>query len=133
MNFTEIKDIISAACKKHGVEEYEIFYTVGEDISAETLKDEVSAFSSGESAKVYFRCLVDGHMGLSSSSYFNADELEDVVLRAKDNAGAIENNDVVVIFKGSESYAKTTAPEPQIVDAGELKNKALASEGNVCN
>lgn len=125
MNFTEIKDIISAACKKHGVEEYEIFYTVGEDISAETLKDEVSAFSSGESAKVYFRCLVDGHMGLSSSSYFNADELEDVVLRAKDNAGAIENNDVVVIFKGSESYAKTTAPEPVIVDAGALKNKAL--------
>ena len=50
MNFTEIKDIISAACKKHGVEEYEVYYTVGEDISAETLKQEVSAFSSGESA-----------------------------------------------------------------------------------
>lgn len=125
MNFTEIKDIISAACKKHGVEEYEIFYTVGEDISAETLKDEVSAFSSGESAKVYFRCLVDGHMGLSSSSYFDEDEFEDLVLRAKDNASVIENNDVVVIFKGSESYATTTASVPEIVDAGELKNKAL--------
>ena len=125
MNFTEIKDIISAACKKFGVEEYEIYYTVGEDISAETLKDEVSAFSSGESAKVNFRCLVDGHMGYASSSYFVADELEDLVVRAKENAGAIENDDVVVIFKGSESYAKTTAPEPTVVDAGELKNKAL--------
>ena len=125
MNFTEIKDIISAACKKFGVEEYEIYYTVGEDISAETLKDEVSAFSSGESAKVNFRCLVDGHMGYASSSYFVADELEDLVVRAKENAGAIENDDVVVIFKGSESYAKTTAPEPVVVDAGELKNKAL--------
>ena len=125
MNFTEIKDIISAACKKFGVEEYEIYYTVGEDISAETLKDEISAFSSGESAKVNFRCLVDGHMGYASSSYFAADELEDLVVRAKENAGAIENNDVVFIFKGSESYAKTTAPEPTVVDAGELKNKAL--------
>ena len=125
MNFTEIKEIISAACQKYGVEEYEIFYTVGEDISAETLKDEVSAFSSGESAKVYFRCLVDGHMGYSSSSYFNEDELADLVIRAKENAGAIENNDTVFIFKGSESYAKTTAPEPVVVDAGELKNKAL--------
>ncbi len=125
MNFTEIKEIISAACKKHGVEEYEIFYTVGEDISAETLKDEVSAFSSGESAKVYFRCLTGGHMGLSASSYFDADELEDLVIRAKDNASVIENNDVVVIFKGSESYAKTTAPEPEVVDAGELKKRAL--------
>lgn len=125
MNFNEIKNIISTACKKYGVEEYEIFYTVGEDISAETLKDEVSAFSSGESAKVYFRCLVDGHMGYSSSSFFDADEFEDLVLRAKESARVIENNDVVVIFKGSESYAKTTAPEPQIVDAGELKNRAL--------
>lgn len=125
MNFTEIKDIISAACAKFGVEEYEIYYTVGEDISAETLKDEVSAFSSGESAKVYFRCLVDGHMGYASSSYFAADELEDLVVRAKENAGAIENDDVVFIFKGSESYAKTTAPDPVVVDAGELKNKAL--------
>lgn len=125
MNFTEIKEIISAACKKHGIEEYEIFYTLGEDISAETLKDEVSAFNSGESAKVYFRCLADGHMGYSSSSYFDADEFEDLVLRAKDNASVVENDDMVVIFKGSESYSKTTAPDPQIVDAGELKNRAL--------
>ncbi len=125
MNFTEIKDIISAACQKHGVEEYEIYYTVGEDISAETLKDEVSAFSSGESAKLSFRCLVEGHMGNASTGYFEANELEDLVLRARENAKAIENNDVVVIFKGSESYAKTTAPDPEIIDAGELKNFAL--------
>lgn len=125
MNFTEIKDIISAACQKHGVAEYEIFYTVGEDISAETLKDEISTFSSGESAKVYFRCLVDGHMGYSSGSCFEADELEDMVIHARDNARVIENDDVVMIFKGSESYAKTTAPDPVVVDAGELKNKAL--------
>lgn len=125
MKFAEIKDIISSACQKNGIGEYEIYYTVGEDISAETLKQEVSAFSSGESAKVYFRCLVDGHMGYSSSSCFDADELEDMVIRASENAKVIENDDVVVIFKGSESYAKTTAPEPKTIDAGELKKCAL--------
>ena len=125
MNFTEIKDIISAACKKFGVLEYEVAYSVGEDISTETLKDEISAFSSGQSAKVYFRCLVDGHIGSASTSYFDENELSDLVVRAKDNAAAIENNDVVVIFKGSESYEKTTAPEPTMVEAGELKAKAL--------
>ena len=126
MNFSEIKSIISAACEKHGVTEYEIFYTVGEDISAETLKQEVSAFSSGESAKVFFRCLVDGHMGYSSGNCFVEEELEDMVIHARDNAGAIENDDVVMIFKGSESYAKTTAPEPKILEAAELKECALA-------
>ena len=125
MNFIEIKEIISATCKKFDVAEYEIYFTKGEDISAETLKDEVSAFPSGESAKVYFRCLVDGHMGYASTSYFDEDELADLVVRAKENAGVIENDDAVFIFKGSEFYAKTTAPEPVVVDASELKNKAL--------
>ncbi len=125
MNFSEIKNIVSEACEKHEVKEYEIYYTVGEDITAETLMQEVSAFSSGLSAKVYFRCLVDGHMGYSSSSCFDAEELEDMVVHAKENAKVIENDDVVMIFKGSESYAKTTAPEPCAVDAAELKKCAL--------
>ena len=125
MNFNEIKKIISESCKKYGVEEYEVSYSIGENISAETLKDEISAFSSGESATVYFRCIVDGHMGYASTSFFDNDEIEDLVIRASDNAKAIENDDVVVIFKGSESYGKTTAPEPERVDAAELKNKAL--------
>ncbi len=126
MNFSKIKEIISAACQKNGVEEFEIYYTVGEDISAETLKTEVSAFSSGESAKVYFRCLVDGHMGYSSSSCFESEELEEMVTRAAENAKVTENDDVAVIYKGSDFYEKTTAPEPKIVDAGELKRCAMA-------
>ncbi len=125
MEFKQIKELIAGACKKHGVEEFEIYYSIGENINAETLKNEISAFSSGESAEVAFRCIVNGHMGYSSTSYFDEDELEDLVLRAVDNAKVIENDDVVVIFKGSESYAKTTAPEPKMVEASELKKCAL--------
>ena len=125
MDFKQIKEIISAACEKHGIEEFEVTYTAGENISAETLKDEISAFSSGESARVSFRCIVNGHMGYASTSYFDADEIEDLVVRASENAKAIENDDVVVIFKGSESYGTPTAPEPEMVDAAELKRKAL--------
>ena len=79
MDFSRIKEIISSACDKLGVKEYEIYYTSGEDISAETFKHEVSAFSSGESAKLYFRCLVDGHMGYASGSCFEEEELEEMV------------------------------------------------------
>ncbi len=125
MNFNEIKEIISGACQKYNIAEFEVTYSVGENISAETLKDEISAFSSGESANVSFRCLVDGHMGYASTSYFDPDEIEDLVVRAADNAKAIENDDVVVIFKGSESYGKTTAPEPEVINASVLKEKAM--------
>ena len=130
MNFQTIKEIISGACEKYGVKEYEVSYSIGENISAETLKDEISAFSSGESAQVSFRCIVDGHMGYASTSYFDADEIEDLVVRAADNARAIENDDVVVIFKGSESYGNTTAPEPEVVDAATLKEKAMELQKN---
>jgi len=130
MNFQTIKEIISGACEKYGVKEYEVSYSIGENISAETLKDEISAFSSGESAQVSFRCIVDGHMGYASTSYFDADEIEDLVVRAADNARAIENDDVVVIFKGSESYGNTTAPEPEVVDAAKLKEKAMELQKN---
>lgn len=125
MEFKKIKEIIAASCKEHGVEEYEVTYTVGENISAETFKHEISAFSSGESAKVYFRCLVDGHMGYASTSLFEEDEIADLVIRASESAKAIENDDIVVIFKGSESYGTPTAPEPEIVEASHLKHKAL--------
>lgn len=125
MDFKEIKLIIKEACEKYGIEEYDVTYSIGENISAETLKDEISAFSSGESASLAFRCIVNGHMGNASTSFFERDEIEDLVVRAADNAKAIENDDVVVIFKGSESYGKITAPEPEVADAAELKNKAL--------
>ena len=69
-------------------------------------------------------------MGYASTSYFDADEIEDLVVRAADNARAIENDDVVVIFKGSESYGNTTAPEPEVVDAATLKEKAMELQKN---
>ncbi len=125
MDFNKIKSIVSDVCKEHGIAEYEVTYTKGENISAETYMHDISAFSSGESANVFFRCIVEGHMGYASTSLFEEDEIADLVLRAADNARAIENDDTVVIFKGSESYCKTTAPDPRVVDAGELKNKAL--------
>ncbi len=125
MDFKQIKDIVSSACLAHGIEEYEVTYTIGENISAETYMHDISAFSSGESAEIFFRCIVDGHMGYASTSLFEEDEIADLVVRAADNARAIENNDTVVIFKGSETYQKTTAPEPCVVDAAELKHKAL--------
>lgn len=130
MEFNQIKEIISAACAKYGVGEYEITYTVGENISAETLKTEISAFSSVNTSEIYFRCLVDGHMGYAATNYFATDELEELVVRAVENAKVIENDDKVVIFKGSESYSKITAPEPQKIDAHDLKNAALELQKN---
>ena len=63
MRFEEMKQALVEAAKRAGLTEYEIFYQADESISAETLKDEISSFSSGVSGGVCFRCIVNGKMG----------------------------------------------------------------------
>lgn len=125
MDHKRIRDIITSAADEAGLGEYEIYCSESEDITAETLKHEISSFSSGMSGGVGFRCIVDGRMGYASGSLIEEDELRALVTRAAENARAIENDDEVFIFGGSESYAKTTAPEPENADAATLKSCAL--------
>ena len=125
MDFFNIKEIIVSAAKSSGIEKYEVYCTSNEEISAETLKHEISSISSGMTGGVGFRCIVDGKMGYASTNSLDAEELAALVTRAADNARVIENADEVFIFEGSENYAKTTCGEPAVVDAATLKDCAL--------
>ena len=69
MNFENLKKHLFDAANDAGLEEYEIFYTSDSSISAETLKDEISAFAYGVSGGVCFRCVVDGKIGSAVKSF----------------------------------------------------------------
>ena len=125
MNFDKIKSAVISAAKLHGIEEYEIYYMSDESLSVETLKDEISSISSGMSGGLCFRCAIDGKMGYASTEYIVPEEMERLVLTAKENARSIEKEDVCGIFKGSESYSKATAGEYVKPTAAELKKVAL--------
>ena len=125
MDFIKIRDIIIEAASTAGVTEYEIYCSSEENISTETLKDEISAFGSGMSGGVGFRCIINGKMGYASTSLIEKEELSELVLRARENAKAIENDDEVFIFRGSPSYGKINASEPTVADAQQLKECAL--------
>ncbi len=125
MNFDKIKSAVISAAKLHGIEEYEIYYMSDESLSVETLKDEISSFSSGASGGLCFRCAIDGKMGYASTEYIVPEEMERLVLTAKENAKSIEKEDISGIFAGSDSYAKITASEYVKPSAAELKEVAL--------
>jgi len=125
MDFNKIKEAVIAAAKLHGVEEYEIYYMSDESISVETLKDEVSSFSSGKSGGLCFRCAINGKMGYASTEYIVPEEMERLVLCAKENAKSIEKEDVCGIFAGSPSYSENKAQKYEKCDAAELKKVAL--------
>ena len=128
MDFNAIKSAVVEAAKKAGINEYELYYVQDAGVSTETLKHEISNFSSSVSGGVCFRCIVDGKMGYASSELMDVDEIEALVSRAADNARYVESDDDGIIFAGSKEYGKTNAPEPKILDAADLKSMALEIE-----
>ena len=93
--------------------------------SAETLKGEISSFSSEVSGGISFRCIVGGKMGSASTELLCDEEMKALVERAIENAKNIESDDKAVIFAGSEKYAELTLPEFPAKDTAELKKLAL--------
>ena len=125
MNFDAVKKILIDEAVKCGLEDYEIYFTQSSSISAETLKDELSSFASGSGAGISFRCVVGGHNGVAATELFTEDELKSLVKRAMDNATVIENDDLAIIYGGSEEYAVCEKPEFQMPGAAEIRKLAL--------
>lgn len=125
MNFEQAKEILTAAAVAAGLSEYEIYYMQSESMSAETLGDEISSFSSSVEGGISFRCISDGKMGYASSELFEKDEMESLVKRAISNAANMDGDEVPEIFCGSEKYPETSHKAPETVSAFTLKDVAL--------
>ena len=125
MDFLFVRDILVAEARALGLDDYEIFFSGTQQMSTETLKDEVSSFSSGACAGVSFRCVLGGRMGNAATELFEESELKGIVRRAMDNASVIENDDPVMIFGGSKFYEKAKSPAFAMPSAADVKALAL--------
>ena len=125
MLFEKMKKALVNAAERAGLKEYEIYYQREESLNAETLKDEISSFSSSVGGGICFRCIVDGKMGYASGELMTEEAMEELVACAISNARCIDNDDEVFIFAGSPAYATPTAPEARLFDAGKLRETVL--------
>ena len=125
MDFYSVKNYLFEAAEKAGLKEYEVYFMESSGVSAETLKDEISSFSSAVSGGICFRCIVNGRMGSASSELLEAEEMSALVERAINNAKYIENDDKAIIFKGSESYENVSPKKFKDYSAAEIKEIAL--------
>ncbi len=126
MSFESMKEALIAAAERAGLSEYEIYYQAEESTSAETLKDEISSFSSGVSRGICFRCIVNGKMGYASGELMTPDAMEELVATAVSNAACIDSEDEVMIFPGSSAYAKLAIRTEGLAEAGAVRDAALA-------
>lgn len=125
MDFNSVKQYLFDVARAEGLEEYEVYFMESSGISAETLKDEISTFSSSVSGGISFRCIVDGNIGIASTELFTEKEMKDLVGRAINNAKYLENDDKAVIFKGSPKYSELSLKKIPPKNALEIKNIAL--------
>lgn len=130
MKFDDVKECLILEADRVGLTEYEVYYMESADLSAETLGDEISTFSSGVRGGVSFRCIVDGHIGCASTELFEVDEMKRLVASAIDNAKNIESDDKAILFSGSEKYAAVNIPKTHELSALDLKNIALTMQKN---
>ena len=80
MKFDAVKDCLIAEANRAGLAEYEVYFMETSGISAETLKDEISSFSSGVGGGVSFRCVVNGRMGCAATELLTEEEAKDTVI-----------------------------------------------------
>lgn len=125
MKFDAVKECLIAEANRAGLSEYEIYFMESSGISAETLKDEISSFSSGVGGGVSFRCVVNGRMGCAATEFLTEEEMVALVRRAVANAQYIENDDKAILFAGSDRYAEVRLPSVADVEAARLKEVAL--------
>ena len=126
MNFDAVKSVLIAEADRLDLTEYDVFFMETASSSTETLKDEISSFSSGLGGGVAFRCIVNGHMGSAATESLTEEDLRAIVVRAAANAEVIENRDEPIIFEGSAHYGTPTASPFSPPTTTEMKELALS-------
>lgn len=125
MLFEKMKNALVAAAERAGLAQYEIYYQVEESVSAETLKDEISSFSSSVGGGICFRCIVNGKMGYASGELLTEEAMEELVTRAISNAACIDSDDEPFIYEGSPAYATLDSADVKLADAATVRDNAL--------
>ena len=109
--FDILKNTVKEASEARGITEYELYYSEDASISAETYRDEISAFSSSVGGMLLYRCIVNGKIGYASTERMDTEEMSALVERAAINASCVEKDDRAIIFGGASKEDYRTVPE----------------------
>lgn len=127
MNFSEIKKVLFAAAKAAGLTEYDVYYRVSTDISAEALNRAPSAASFGTRGGVTFRCVVKGRLGTASGESMTEAELQALIPRAMANAALVDADEKPIFYapREGDSYAAVTAELPEMPQMQALRRATM--------
>ncbi len=130
MDIREFKDSLFAKAREEVFEDYEIYYVDGESFRVTIYEGEIDQYSVNSHMGLSFRGLYKGNMGYSYTEILDDYALEMLIKSAKENAMAIEDEDIDIIYGGKDAYANIEGYNEELakVNADEKIKLALQLE-----
>lgn len=104
MDFGTFKKAVIAKAEALGIAEYELYYQSSESVSVDAFQHQLNEFTSATDGGVCFRCIVGGKMGYASTEALNEEQAASIVVRAAENAAALEAEEAVFLGEGGKTY-----------------------------
>ena len=125
MQNEKLKAIVAEAAARFGADAYEIRISTTESAGAEALKDEISTVTYALSGGMTVRCVKNGRSGYAASELISEEAAAELVRQACANAEAIDEEDAVPLFEGSDAYESREGEAKALPSAEELKAQTL--------
>ena len=127
MNFEQIKTILFRQASLSGLTDYDVYFRMASDASAEALNKELSSCTFGVVGGVSFHCAVNGRIGSASTQSLEEGELTALVARAIANAEVIDADEEPIFFEGSgeASYRRIEQKNDDLPSAATLRRAVM--------
>lgn len=120
MEFKNFKAAVQAHAEALGLQDYELYYQSGSDLTVSAFQHEINEFSSSTDGGVCFRCLVNGKMGYASTQELSEASAVRIVEHARDNAACLEAEEAEFLCSGGKTYAEPQNPSYPLPSAEKL-------------
>ena len=99
-------DKFFALAKEAGLEQAELFISESRELSISLFHGEVDEYKDNNGYSIIARGILNGKCGAASADVWNKDKAAWLIKEIVANAKVIENDDPIIIFKGSKKYHK---------------------------
>lgn len=124
MDKNKFIDIVFNKAELKKIEEFEIYFLSGANISLKVYKGKIDSFSNNQSQGISFRGKFNGKMGYSYTESFEEEDADFLINEAEGNASVIESDDEQIIYDGKGDYipVKTYNKSLEEVQIPEIEN-----------
>lgn len=133
MDIKIFKQKLFDEAKKQGFSECEIYYSVSKRVGLNILKGEIEKFINETDGGLSFRGIYGENMGYSYIEKIDESMIESLIIKAKENAEIMDNEEKEEIFRGSKKYfeVKKYYEEIEKITTEDMVNKALELEKTI--